>query len=106
MAICSRGLVAPPFDLSASRAGAGPWPRPARAIRCCCYARPEPTPRRLLLSKASAAAAASPERAEEWRVDGSKPAASRGRRRVGLTAMPSLPFPSSRYVRARSQLRI
>ncbi|VAI10330.1 unnamed protein product [Triticum turgidum subsp. durum] len=98
MAVCSGGLVAPPFDLSArlgGGAGAGPWPRPARgparAIRCCCYARPDPTPpRRLLLLSAKASAAASPER-----VHGSKPIA-RGRRRVGLTVTPSLPFPSSR----------
>uniref|UniRef100_A0A453J3D4 Uncharacterized protein n=1 Tax=Aegilops tauschii subsp. strangulata TaxID=200361 RepID=A0A453J3D4_AEGTS len=101
MAACARGLVAPPFDLAASRPGklgAGPWPRPARgparAIRCCCYARPEPTPPRRLLLSAKASAAAS--------VDGSKPIA-RGRRRVGLTVTPSLTFPSSRSRRQPKQ---
>ena len=80
MAACARGLVPPPFDLTPRR--------PRHAIRC--YARLEP--RRLL----------SPERVDERRADGNKPAAARGQRRVGLTLAPSLPFPSSRYVRGGS----
>ena len=84
MAARARGLVPPPFDLTPRR--------PRHAIRC--YARLEP--RRLL----------SPERAEARRADGKKPpaaaSAARGRRCVGLTLAPSLPFPSSRYVRGGS----
>uniref|UniRef100_A0A0E0CUR5 Uncharacterized protein n=1 Tax=Oryza meridionalis TaxID=40149 RepID=A0A0E0CUR5_9ORYZ len=99
MAACSRGLVARPFDLTAR--GAAHWPCPAprrRAIRCCCRAQQEPRRR---LSKAAAAA---PERTEEWRIDGNKPAAAaRGRRRASLTAMPSLPFPSPRSRRQSKQ---
>ncbi|KAL6659970.1 hypothetical protein ACP70R_002092 [Stipagrostis hirtigluma subsp. patula] len=101
MAACSRGLAAPPFDLTAARgAAAAPWPRLAplphgrgAAIRCCCGGGGAEPRRRL-----SRAAAAAPERAEEWRIDGNKPAAAApGRRRAGLTSRPPLPFPSPRY---------
>ncbi|KAK3150401.1 hypothetical protein QOZ80_3AG0232700 [Eleusine coracana subsp. coracana] len=91
MAACSRGLAAPPFDLTAAR-GAASWPRRPARIRCRCGAEPLETRRRL-----ARAAAAAPERTEEWRVDGNTPsAAAPARRRANLIAMPPVPFPSPR----------
>ncbi|GJN30206.1 hypothetical protein PR202_gb18495 [Eleusine coracana subsp. coracana] len=98
MAACSRGLAAPPFDLTAAR-GAASWPRRPARIRCRCGAEPLETRRRL-----ARAAAAAPERTEEWRVDGNKPsAAAPARRRANLIAMPPVPFPSPRSRRLPKQ---
>ncbi|RZS20630.1 hypothetical protein BHM03_00053189 [Ensete ventricosum] len=89
MAASSRGLAAPPFDLGVRRVRPPPPltapPRPrtppwgigvGRArVRCCCPA----------------------EKVEEWWLEPKKQGGG-GARRSRAEALPSLPFPSPRYV--------